>query len=165
MQRLRCCRSGSELLFVSRRELAVWDGVNGTSAHRSLPWPLLNAPCILSDKTAPEGQMPPRAGREYSCGCSGSCSALDKKGRKLKYCVPVPRPCPWPHSHTTQSTEATGSQCVSPLCIVSGFRSEAARGEPTSHSSLQKPSSSLFVCRQTGGITKGAAENQQCGKI
>lgn len=54
---------------------------------------------------------------------------------------------------------------VSPLCIVSGFRSEAASGEPTSHSSLQKPSSSLFVCRQTGGITKGAAENQQCGKI
>lgn len=67
---------------------------------------------LFSVTKIPEGQMPPSVAREYPCGCSGFCSTLDKKGRKPKYPVPEPRPCPWPHSCTTWSTKATGSRRV-----------------------------------------------------
>lgn len=49
VQRLRCHRSCSVLLFTSRRELVVYDGVNGTFAHRCCPWPLFNALTILKN--------------------------------------------------------------------------------------------------------------------
>lgn len=103
VQSPRCSGSGAVCLL---------DGVNGTFAHCSLPWCLFNVLAIVSKQIALEGQMPPSVAREYPRGCSGFCCVLDKKGRKPKYPVPEPCPCPWPHSCTTWSAKATGSQRV-----------------------------------------------------
>lgn len=157
------CRD-RDAVFASRRGSLMRDEVNGTFVHRSLLCPLFNALAILRDKTAPEGQMPLSVAREYPCGCSGFCSAPDKKGRKPKSPVPEPRPCPWPHWHTTRSAEATGSQCVT---IVHCEQLQMGSCGWGASSPLQLGEAVQFpLCLSAnGGTTKGAAEIQQCCKI
>ena len=118
-----------------------------TFAHCSLPWFLLNVLAILSDKTAPEGQVwqgniPVHALASALCWTkkAGNQNTLSQSHVHAFGPIRVP--------HGVQKQQGAN---VSPLFIVSSFRSEAADGEPTSHSHLQKPSSSLFIHWQTWG--------------
>lgn len=151
MQRLRCCRSGSELLFVSRRELAVWDGVNGTSAHRSLPWPLLNAPSILSDKTAPEGQMPPKGSKGIPLWMLWLLLCAGQKRQETKIpCTSATSMPLAPFSHHTEHRshgEPVCHHCA--LLAASDLKQRVGSQHPTP-ACRNHPVPSLFVGKQGG---------------